>query len=84
MNEKVLHTLEFDKIIHKVSEFATCDAGKTACLKITPLDDLTKIKSLQRQTTDALVRILRSGSISFSGTRDILETIKRLEPYVEF
>lgn len=79
MNEKVLHTLEFDKIIHKVSEFATCDAGKTACLKITPLDDLTKIKSLQRQTTDALVRILRSGSISFSGTRDILETIKRLE-----
>ncbi len=79
MNNKVLHTLEFDKIIHKLSEFATCDAGKAACLNVTPLDDLSKIRALQQQTTDALVRVLRSGSISFSGTRDILDTIKRLE-----
>ncbi len=79
MNEKVLHTLEFDKIINKLQEFATCDAGRKSCGELKPVSDINVIKSMQRETSDALVRILRSGSISFSGTRDITDTIKRLE-----
>ena len=78
MNEKVLHTLEFDKIINKLQEFATCDAGRKSCGELKPVSDINVIKSMQRETSDALVRILRSGSISFSGTRDITDTIKRL------
>lgn len=79
MNKRVLHTLEFDKIIDTLSMSATCPAGQRRCKEIVPLDDLEKIKELQLQTTDALTRILRSGSLSFSGTRDILDTLKRLE-----
>ena len=79
MNKKVLHTLEFDKIIDKLSEFATCPGGERLCKELVPITDIPKIRTMQSQTTDALTRILRLGSLSFSGTRDILESVKRLE-----
>ncbi|MBQ3584671.1 MAG: endonuclease MutS2 [Lachnospiraceae bacterium] len=79
MNEKALRTLEFDKIINILTEFATCPGGRKLCEQTKPLDELEKIRTLQTQTTDALTRVLRSGSLSFSGTRDILESLKRLE-----
>ncbi len=79
MNKKALHTLEFDKIINTLSEFATCPGGLQLCKNITPLEDIEEIRNAQTETSDALVRILRSGSLSFSGTRDILESLKRLE-----
>ncbi len=79
MNKKAIHTLEFDKIINIMADFATCPEGHKKCLNLLPLDNLEDIRNLQRQTTDALTRILRSGSLSFSGTRDIVESLKRLE-----
>lgn len=79
MNKRALHTLEFDKIVNILAEYATCPGGRMICENIEPLDDTEEIKTLQSQTTDALTRVLRSGSLSFSGTRDILESIKRLE-----
>lgn len=79
MNKKALHTLEFDKIINTLSEFATCPGGFELCKNIEPMYDIEAIKNSQTETTDALVRILRSGSLSFSGTRNILESLKRLE-----
>lgn len=79
MNKRALHTLEFDKIVNMVTELATTPGGKDLCAKLEPLCDMEKIVALQAQTSDALTRILRSGSLSFSGTRDILESLKRLE-----
>ena len=79
MNKKSLHTLEFDKIIHTLSEYATCPEGKRSTEALLPSTDLEEIQTLQLQTSDALARILRSGNLSFSGTRDILESLKRLE-----
>ncbi len=79
MNKKALHTLEFDKVINIMAEFATCPEGHNKCQNLLPLDNLEDIRNLQNQTTDALTRVLRSGSLSFSGTRDIVESLKRLE-----
>lgn len=79
MNKKAIHTLEFNKIIKEMSEFATCLEGQKKCLELLPLDNIEDIRLLQTQTTDALTRILRSGSLSFSGTRDIIKSLKRLE-----
>lgn len=79
MNKKVLHTLEYDKIISQLSEFATCPGGERLCHELVPISDFSQIRVLQTQTSDALTRILRLGSLSFSGTRDILESVKRLE-----
>lgn len=79
MNKKALKTLEFDKIIATLSEFATCEGGLELCRNIVPMDNIDDIRTAQTETSDALVRVLRSGNLSFSGTRNILESLKRLE-----
>ncbi len=79
MNKKALHTLEFDKILDKLAEFSTCPEGRVLCKNLLPVNDINEIRRMQSETTDALVRILRSGSLSFSGTRDIKDSVKRLE-----
>lgn len=79
MNKKSLQKLEFNKIIAELSEFATCEGGLELCQSITPMDNIDDIRTSQSETSDALIRILRSGSLSFSGTRNISESLKRLE-----
>ena len=54
MNNKVLHTLEFDKIINTLADFATCPGGKRACEELQPLDDIRKIRLLQTETSQML------------------------------
>lgn len=79
MNSKVLQTLEFNKIIDKLAEYASSPLGKELCMATQPLSDLYTITRLQKETSDALSRLWKSGSISFSGNRDIRATLKRLD-----
>ncbi len=79
MNEKALKTLEYDKIIERLIEYASTPLGKEACRNLVPMNDLYEIKSSQKETTDALTRILQHGSLSFSGTRDIRDSLLRLK-----
>lgn len=78
MNEKVLTTLEFTKIISRLEEYAASDAAKDMCRRLSPSSDIGEIQTMQAQTTDALRRILRKGGVSFSGIRDIRASMKRL------
>lgn len=79
MNEKVLHTLEYDKIIAKLEPFAFSAQAKAMCRKLTPSTNLVEIRELQTQTKDALSRIYKRGNISFSGLVDIRPSLKLLE-----
>ena len=80
MEEKSLKILEFDKIIEKLSSFATSEAGRALCAKIKPETDIRKIRMYQKNTTDAAERIrLRGTALSFRGVKDIGAAIKRLE-----
>lgn len=79
MNEKVLKTLEYHKIIEQLEAFACSEEAKKRCRKLRPLTDKTLIDQLQQQTTDALNRIFKVGSLSFSGVRNIGDSLKRLE-----
>ena len=45
MNDKVLKTLEFHKIIDLLQEEAGSDLGKKLCADLTPSTDLQKIKT---------------------------------------
>ncbi len=78
MNDKVLKTLEFHKIIQLLEEEADSSLGKKMCAELTPSTDLQEIKEMQQQTRDALTRIRQKGSTSFSGLHDIGESLKRL------
>lgn len=79
MNEKVLKTLEYHKIIQMLTERATSAPGRELCGQLAPSTDLQEIELAQKQTGDALTRIYQKGSLSFSGTRNIGASLKRLE-----
>ncbi|NLJ97599.1 MAG: endonuclease MutS2 [Clostridiales bacterium] len=79
MNEKTFRTLEYNKIIHKLSELAGSAGGKELCQRLLPQHNLSDIIRLQKETTDALSRIYRKGSLSFSGIHDIRYSLMRLK-----
>lgn len=79
MNEKVLHTLEYNKILDQLTEYAFSADAKSRCQKLRPITDRARIEQLQQQTSDALSRLFKYGSLSFSGVTDIRDSLKRLE-----
>lgn len=79
MNEKVLHTLEYNKILDQLTEYAFSANAKSRCQKLRPITDRAQIEQLQQQTSDALSRLFKYGSLSFSGVTDIRDSLKRLE-----
>ncbi len=79
MNEKALKTLEYDKIIDMLTQHALTPLGKKHCAELLPMDDIRAIRTAQTETNDALTRIYKQGSLSFSGTRDIRSSLMRLD-----
>lgn len=79
MNEKVLHTLEYNKILDQLTEYAFSADARSRCQKLRPITDRAQIEQLQHQTSDALSRLFKYGSLSFSGVTDIRDSLKRLE-----
>ena len=79
MNQKVLKTLEFDKIIQMLTEKADSEPGKKLCRELIPSTDIEEIRKNQRETKDALSRLFKSGSTSFGNNRDLGFSVKSLE-----
>ena len=79
MNTKSLKTLEYDKIIAQLEEYASSPLGKQLCRDLLPSVDITQIRGSQAETTDALTRVRQKGSLSFSGLKDVRDSLKRLE-----
>lgn len=79
MNAKVLKTLEYDKIIHILTDKADSEPGKKLCKELVPSTNLEEIRKNQTETKDALERLFKYGSTSFGNTRDLGFSIKSLE-----
>ncbi len=79
MNKKVLHTLEYDKIINTLMEKADSEPGKKCCADLLPHTDLEEIRKSQTETGDALARLFKYGSTSFGGNKELGFSIKSLE-----
>ena len=79
MNEKVLHTLEYHKILNLLASHASCEEVKERCLALRPITDIAEINDLQKTTSDALGRIYRSSALSLVGMHDPAIYLKRLE-----
>ncbi len=79
MNEKALHTLEYDKIVSLLEARATSAPGKALCRELAPLTDLLEINTLQEETACAVGRIFAKGSVSFGNTFDVSASMLRLE-----
>lgn len=79
MDLKALKTLEYNKIISKLEEFASSPMGKEKCTTLLPSDNYEEISLAQKETSDALSRLWQKGSLSFTGLKDIRASLKRLE-----
>ena len=79
MNQKVLKTLEYNKIIHQLTGYAASAPGKLLCQNLLPMSDFHEIVQAQTETSDALTRVRMKGSLSLSGVRDVRDSLKRLE-----
>lgn len=78
MNNKALHILEFDNIKEILASKATSDPGRALCLDIAPMTDIVRIEEAQDETSDALSRLFRGGSISFGSIHDVTLFTKSL------
>ena len=79
MNEKVLHTLEYHKIIQILTGFASSPPGKELCARLLPSSEPSEIAQAQKETEDALNRIFKKSAPSFSGCRNLAYMVKSLE-----
>ena len=79
MNKKVLHTLEYDKIIDMLVAEADSDPGKDRARHLVPSVKRHEIIEWQAQTTAAQIRILKDRKPSFHGLRDPRRDLRPLE-----
>ena len=79
MNEKVLRTLEYTKIIDQLIQKADSAPGKKLCEDLMPSIDLPEICKSQEETKDGLSRLFKKGSTSFGGNYDIGFSLRTLE-----
>ena len=78
MNDKSLRVLEYNKIIAMLAEHATTPSGRKLCEELKPTDEYETILQWQKETSDAVSRCYRKGNPSFSGTRDVIPSLRRL------
>ncbi len=79
MNNKALKTLEYNKITDRLASHASSEPGIKLCRELQPMMNMDEINSALKQTSDAVSRIFRHGSISFAGLKDIRPLTKALE-----
>ncbi|MBP5254419.1 MAG: endonuclease MutS2, partial [Lachnospiraceae bacterium] len=79
MNEKVLKTLEYDKIIARLLEKCATPLGREEAKALCPGGELPEIEKNQAETAAALSLLYRVGNISCSGARDIRDSLLRLK-----
>lgn len=77
MNEKALHILEYDKIIQKLSGYAVSPMAKERAAELMPSAAMSDVILWQQETTEAVSMVLRKGSPSFGGFREIRPQLKR-------
>ncbi|GFZ82324.1 endonuclease MutS2 [Paenibacillus marchantiophytorum] len=77
MNKKIIKTLDYAKILHKLAHHAATSLGKDAVEKLEPKGDFELVK-LRLQATDEAVNIERlKGNAPFGGIRDIRSSLHR-------
>lgn len=78
MNDKALHTLEYNKIINKLSNYAVSKMGKEIAQNLKPSSNITDILQWQKETTEAVSMVMKKGSLSLGSLKDIRPYLKRV------
>jgi len=79
MNEKIIHTLELNKIKMELEQYASSSLGKEQIEALTPLANYEQIVQLQNMLDEATHVIRLKGHAPLSGIFDVRPHIKRAE-----
>lgn len=77
MEGKSLKTLEFDKIMNIISDFAGSEYGKTCIKTAQPFDSQLEIKLALDKLDDMMKLIGQVGNLYFGGLVDYTDYVKR-------
>ncbi|MCJ8013333.1 endonuclease MutS2 [Paenibacillus sp. KQZ6P-2] len=77
MDDKILHTLEYRKILNKCSSYTQTSMGKQITENLKPDTDLEAVKRLLQATDEAYTVERLKGTPSFGGISDISGALKR-------
>ena len=77
MEQRVLKTLEFDKIVALLVERASCTYGKEKAAELLPFMTLEQVSVAQRGTAEAATVLRLKGSVPLGGIRDIRGPVQR-------
>lgn len=78
MNERVLKTLEFNKMIDILSSITISTMGKELAQSLKPSSSLEEINIKLDETSDATNLIIKHGTPPLRGIKDIRPSLKRL------
>jgi DNA mismatch repair protein MutS2 len=77
--EKTLRTLEFDKILARLEEYASFSAGKEAVGALRPAVTLSEARALLDQTSEARLLLEARPATHLGGAHDVRAAVRRAE-----
>lgn len=77
MDSKVLKTMEYEKILHRLESYAATALGKEQCQALMPSGDFEEVKAWLQETDEAAGAIRLKGSAPFGGIHDVRAALKR-------
>ncbi|SFB24371.1 DNA mismatch repair protein MutS2 [Lentibacillus halodurans] len=77
MNERILQTLEFNKVIEQLNNQAATLIGKEMALQLKPSTDIAAVKEMQAETDEASQILRLNMAVPLGGVTDIRPSIKR-------
>ncbi|MBE5785869.1 MAG: endonuclease MutS2, partial [Clostridiales bacterium] len=78
MQERVLKTLEYDKILHEVELRASCCIGRELAAVLTPSNDYSEVQRLLTLTGEAETLLYRTGQSPVDDFPDMRQCLKRI------
>jgi len=74
--ERSCKTLELDKVLEKVAEYAATEGAREKISSLRPSVSIEKIKEMQKQVSEAKLYVETKGTPSFGGAKDITRHIE--------
>lgn len=79
MNNRVLTSLEFNKIKAEVEKFAITSSAKEVISELAPYDSLYDVLEHLKETEEAVKLLVKKGNPPFEGLYDVKESLVRVE-----
>lgn len=79
-SDRVYKTLEFNKILDKLAGYTESEEVKKRILTLEPTAELERARQMQRETTEAVITMLKLGSPAVSlSVENVIGAVKRAE-----